>query len=300
MRLPVEDWDRWYNAQKFGVKTDYGYHEGDDINLKTGGDTDLGQPIYAISSGEVTSVHSHTGKPTFGKHTHVKHEGPWGVVWCHYAHCNEIFVKEGDQVLEGQRIATVGKTGTGFAHLHWAIKLQPTGVDAIAKTLDDLSKWTNPTEFVLEWSRKTNANMDWLKNYFNEHFGIDLTKPEGEVRSQLQPVVDAYKKVNEYEKRIQALEKDLAGKAGEIGELEQRLQAVEQARERLKDEVDEKNQTISEREATIFQLQKQLQDIEGKVCIPQEDYDRLTAKKTLDKFTGWELVSEIFRRAIRK
>lgn len=141
----------WYNAQGFGVKTSYGYHEGDDFNLKTGGDSDLGQPIYAIADGEVTSVHNHTTKPTFGNHVHIRHDGPWGSIYSHCAHCQSISVKVGDRVVEGQEVAKLGKSGTDFAHLHFAIKLQPTGIDGIAKTLDQLSMWTDPTAFIEQW-----------------------------------------------------------------------------------------------------------------------------------------------------
>ena len=40
-----------------------------------------------------------------------------------YAHCNSIYVKEGDKVVQGQHIAEVGETGnvTG-PHLHFEIK----------------------------------------------------------------------------------------------------------------------------------------------------------------------------------
>lgn len=54
MRYPVgqsgtrEEYDKlWYSAQGFGAKTSYGFHEGEDFNLKTGGDTDLGQPLFS-------------------------------------------------------------------------------------------------------------------------------------------------------------------------------------------------------------------------------------------------------------
>ncbi len=149
MKYPVHDFkEKWYNAQGFGVKTDYGYHEGDDLNLKTGGDSDLGQELLAITDGEITSVHSHTGIPTFGKHFHLKINTPFGVRWAHYAHCQDILVPEGAKVVEGQLIAKVGKSGTTLAHLHFAIKNQPTGIDGIAKTQDDLLKWENPIEFI--------------------------------------------------------------------------------------------------------------------------------------------------------
>src|SRR3990167_9852669 len=133
MRLPIEDFDKWYDAQSYGNKTSYGYHEGCDLNLKSGGDTDLGQPIFAIAEGEVTSVHNHTGIPTFGNHVHIQHDGAWGRIWCHYAHCQDIFVKSGDKVDEEQKIATLGKSGTQSGHLHFAIKKEPTGVDGLAK-----------------------------------------------------------------------------------------------------------------------------------------------------------------------
>lgn len=157
MRWPVgkdkKDFnDNWYNAQAYGAKTTYGYHEGDDFNLKTGGDTDLGQPLYAITNGTVTSVHTHTTKPTYGNHIHIQHDGPWGTVYSHYAHCQSVSVLVGDSVREGQEVGRLGKSGTDAAHLHFAIKNQPTGIDGIAKTLDDLKKWENPTEFIKKWS----------------------------------------------------------------------------------------------------------------------------------------------------
>src|SRR3990167_5981945 len=105
MQLPLLNWESWYSAQGFGAKTNYGFHPGEDLNLKSGGDTDLGQPIFAISNGEVTSVHEHTAIPTFGKHLHIKHDGEWGTIYCHFAHCNEILVRVGDKVKEGQIVA---------------------------------------------------------------------------------------------------------------------------------------------------------------------------------------------------
>lgn len=152
MRYPVNDWSKWYSAQGFGNKTSYGFHDGEDINLLSGGNSDLGQPLLAIADGEVTSVHEHsTG---FGKHIHIKHTGEWGEVFCHYAHCDSIMVKLGDKVTEGQQVATLGSTGNSqYAHLHWAIKLAPTGIDGIADTLERLKLWTAPIEFVEKWSK---------------------------------------------------------------------------------------------------------------------------------------------------
>ena len=151
MRYPVDNFETNWNitaGNPYGVKTDYGYHEADDLNLNGGGNIDLGQPLFAIADGSITSVHIHTTSPTFGKHLHLNFKVDGKDYWAHYAHCNEIFVSEGQQVKEGTKIATVGNTGTIFAHCHFAIKNQPTGIDGIAKTLDDLKKWESPIQFI--------------------------------------------------------------------------------------------------------------------------------------------------------
>lgn len=203
MRLPIDQPHKWYNAQGFGVKTSYGYHEGDDYNLKTGGNSDLGQPLFAIADGVVTSVHSHTTKPTFGNHIHIKHDGAWGTVWCHFAHCQKVLVKEGDAVKEGQPIAFLGNSGTDSAHLHWAMKLQPTGIDGIAKTKEDLAKWTNPTEFVEKWKTlpvpqppmpKTYTQAEWQKERDERNKNWDLLKEQEKETQKYKDQYDNLKK----------------------------------------------------------------------------------------------------------
>lgn len=151
MRFPTDNFETMWNTTagySFGDKTDYGYHEADDLNMNGGGNIDLGQPLYAVADGEITSVHIHTGSPTFGKHLHLKFNIDGKDYWAHYAHCDQILVTEGVKVKKGDKIATVGNSGTTFAHCHFAIKNQPTGVDGIAKTLEDLKKWESPIAFI--------------------------------------------------------------------------------------------------------------------------------------------------------
>lgn len=142
------DWLKWYVAQGYGVKTTYGYHEGADINLRTGDDSDLGKPLYAIADGEITSVCETHATKNFGRHLHLKITGKWGVRWAHYCHCQKILVKEGQKVKEGDQIASLGKSGTEYAHLHFAIKNKPTGIEGIAKTKEQLKSWDNPIPFI--------------------------------------------------------------------------------------------------------------------------------------------------------
>lgn len=153
MRYPVgENKDdylkNWYVAQGFGAKTAYGFHEGLDLNLMSGGDSDLGLPIYCVAEGTVSAIHKHplTG---FGNHLLIWHGAL--KVWTHYAHCQEIIVSEEQTVKEGQQIATIGKSGrtnnTLPAHLHFALRRGALVMDAVAKTTGDLANWSDPLPF---------------------------------------------------------------------------------------------------------------------------------------------------------
>lgn len=153
MRYPVardkkEYLEKWYVAQGYGARTSYGRHDGVDLNLKTGGNSDLGQKLYSIADGVVTSIHKH--KTGWGKHIHIQHDGPWGVCYSHYAHCDSIAVKTGDSVKEGQVIGKLGNSGNSTAaHLHFSIKKKPVGVDSVAKNIIALhGGWYDPIPFI--------------------------------------------------------------------------------------------------------------------------------------------------------
>lgn len=151
MRFPTDNFETQWNLTAgygFGQAVSYGFHEANDINMNGGGNIELGQPVYAVADGEITSVHLHTGQNTFGKHLHLKISIDGKDYWVHYAHLNDILVAEGAKVKKGDKLGTIGNTGTTYAHLHFAIKNQPTGVDGIAKTSEDLKKWENPIEFI--------------------------------------------------------------------------------------------------------------------------------------------------------
>lgn len=93
------------------------YHTGLDIAANTG------TPIVAAMEGKVTQVSS---AGDYGKHLRISN----GEIITLYAHCNKIYVKEGDTVAQGQKIAEVGATGnvTG-AHLHFEIRKNDEFVD---------------------------------------------------------------------------------------------------------------------------------------------------------------------------
>ena len=47
-----------------------------------------------------------------------------------FAHLKEVFVVEGEKVLQGQKIGSIGMTGRATGpHLHWGVYLNNTSVD---------------------------------------------------------------------------------------------------------------------------------------------------------------------------
>lgn len=170
MRYPVNDYENWYIAQDFGAKTDYGYHEGIDLNLKSGGNTDLGQEIRAIANGTITHRHYTTHPNTgFGRHLIYRIDGEWGSRWIHQAHMldTDFLMGPHDSISEGVLLGRVGKSGTTLAHLHFAImKFLPTYMDNIANNLDELNLiWENPVTFFETWMPTNNKLFEYRKLY---------------------------------------------------------------------------------------------------------------------------------------
>ena len=93
------------------------YHTGIDIAA------DTGTVIVAATEGIVSVVSS---EGDYGNHVKILN----GNIMTLYAHCNKIYVNEGDAITQGQSIAEVGATGnvTG-PHLHFEIRLEDRIVD---------------------------------------------------------------------------------------------------------------------------------------------------------------------------
>ena len=94
-----------------------GYHTGIDIAAETG------TPIVASMEGIVEDVSS---QGDYGKHIKIRCNN----VITLYAHCSEIFMKKGQIVGLGQKIAVVGNTGNSTGpHLHFEIRIDDRFVD---------------------------------------------------------------------------------------------------------------------------------------------------------------------------
>lgn len=92
-------------------------HTGTDIAAN------LGTKIVAATDGEVVLASS---EGDYGNHLKIQ----IGEVSIIYAHCNSLYVKQGDKVVQGQEIAEVGSTGNSTGpHLHFEIRLNEQTID---------------------------------------------------------------------------------------------------------------------------------------------------------------------------
>ena len=133
----------YYNAQGFGGKS---HHLGDDWNATTGGNSDLGHPIYAIANGYLNSVKDHKGG--WCQVIRMVHKVDTKYVESLYAHCDKMLVKEGDWVKKGQKIATIGNCeGRYYAHLHLEIRHSPD-LPLGGGYSKDTSGYIDPTIFI--------------------------------------------------------------------------------------------------------------------------------------------------------
>ncbi len=92
-------------------------HTGTDIAAN------LGTKIVSATDGEVVLA---SEEGDYGKHLKIQ----IGEVSIIYAHCNNLYVKQGDKVTQGQEIAEVGSTGNSTGpHLHFEIRISEKTVD---------------------------------------------------------------------------------------------------------------------------------------------------------------------------
>ncbi len=103
----------WRDMDGDGVKDDF--HNGLDIEAP------MYSNIYASLSGTVIFAESYS---TFGKLIRIRHDNGYET---YYAHLDEILVKEGEQVRQGQLIGRSGNTGfTTGPHFHFELR-KPNG-----------------------------------------------------------------------------------------------------------------------------------------------------------------------------
>ena len=143
----------WYVATNFAEAYRLGIHTGEDWNGTGGGNTDLGQDVYAVANGKVAFANAY-GEP-WGNVVVIDHlfyeNNAKKSIRSVYAHLDSIRVRAGQDVRRRQPIGTVGQDPdkTFDAHLHLELRWD--------KTL-------SPTY----WPSSNGKDAEWVKTHYTE------------------------------------------------------------------------------------------------------------------------------------
>ncbi|MFT4176977.1 MAG: M23 family metallopeptidase [Luteolibacter sp.] len=153
--------DGYYKAR--GLRLRPPKHYGEDWNGRGGGDSDLGDPVYAIADGVVTwayNVRAGWGNVVMTRHAY-RDPATGQIKYCDTlnGHLHTILVKVGQHVKRGEQIGTIGSNfGMYPAHLHFEVRhnihvgMQRDDVGS------DLSNWADPTAFI---NKHRKLNREW-------------------------------------------------------------------------------------------------------------------------------------------
>jgi hypothetical protein len=120
----------------------YGNGRYMDINGWGGGNTDLGDPVYAAGAGTVDIAPYHS---EYGNNLTLESGG----VTFRYAHLFKIHVNDGAYVSKGDLLGFVGKSGLQsvepkLAHIHWEAWLTASGADFDIFSIPGVDTWHTP------------------------------------------------------------------------------------------------------------------------------------------------------------
>jgi murein DD-endopeptidase MepM/ murein hydrolase activator NlpD len=153
--------DGYYKAR--GLRLRSPQHFGEDWNGRAGGNSDLGDPVYAIADGIVTFAHNVRGG--WGNVVLTRHayrdsaSGQVKFIDTLSGHLDRMLVRTGQTVKRGQQIGTIGtNSGMYTAHLHFEIRhnirigMQRNSVPST------LEHWADPTQFI---NNHRKLNREW-------------------------------------------------------------------------------------------------------------------------------------------
>lgn len=116
------------NADGYYVFRGYypGGHLGEDWNGSRGGDTDLGDPVYATGDGVVVFSEDYLrgwGNVVIVRHAYVDENGRVALMDSLYGHLDQRLVRKYQLVKRGQQLGTIGTAhGKYAAHLHFEMR----------------------------------------------------------------------------------------------------------------------------------------------------------------------------------
>ena len=141
----------------------FGVHFGEDWNGRSGGDSDLGAPVYSIADGIVTwayDVRQGWGNVVIVRYAYRDPAGG-EVKFCDalYGHLDKIMTSVGKQVKRGDQIGTIGSNrGMYPAHLHLEIRHNLSIGMQRNSVPSNYTNWADPTVFINKYRR---LNREW-------------------------------------------------------------------------------------------------------------------------------------------
>jgi murein DD-endopeptidase MepM/ murein hydrolase activator NlpD len=116
----------WYIATHAGENYSLGVHTGEDWNGNGGGNTDLGQPVYAVARGRVLASEDFGapwGNVILVEHHYLENGAP-KIVYSLYAHLEKRMIEKDAVINRRQQLGTIGTGGGAYpAHLHLEIRM---------------------------------------------------------------------------------------------------------------------------------------------------------------------------------
>lgn len=141
----AKDKDGWYDAQDLGDND----HLGEDWNRNTGGNTDCGEPVYAIADGLI--VYAQGAGPGWGNVVIIDHQLPSGEkVESLYGHMQDIKKTDGF-VKKREQIGTIGSANGRYpCHLHLELRTPdcPMWTQPGPGYSSERTGWVDPSDFI--------------------------------------------------------------------------------------------------------------------------------------------------------
>lgn len=131
-------------------------HLGDDWNGTGGGDTELGAPVTATAHGLVVFARDFRlgwGNVVIVRHAYLE-AGQVAYADSLYGHLDSILVQEGQQVVRGQKVGTIGNNrGMYNAHLHFELRKNLRIGMARSAFPRDFTNYWDPHLFIAQHQR---------------------------------------------------------------------------------------------------------------------------------------------------
>lgn len=128
-------------------------HLGEDWNGRGGGNSDQGDPVYAIAHGVVVysaDFRAGWGNVVIIRHAYREKNGRVYFIDSQYGHLDRRLVRKGQKVKRGAKIGTIGRGPRNmyYAHLHFEIRKNINLGMQRSKYKRDYSNYHSPTHFI--------------------------------------------------------------------------------------------------------------------------------------------------------